>query len=215
MGLTQWELPYPEPTDPVADGANAIRDLAEFIDTYYPRGIQGYSWGPGSDIPGIGAAVYDVPGMVIGFPVYAGHTYKVTATVCFMAAGAYTVVPLMLRNGLDQVTIQTSTGLFTDYVGSSTVTEIFAAEAAGTEYRKVSLQSNGAGSVTYVGSYTREGLIAVEDIGVSLYGAAVLMEGRKHVTDLDHSGRRRSGATGADRRRRMEGSDRESPVRGH
>lgn len=32
MGTTTGGLPYPEPTDPIADGADAIRDLAEAVD---------------------------------------------------------------------------------------------------------------------------------------------------------------------------------------
>jgi hypothetical protein len=32
MGITSGGLPYPEPTDPIADGAAAIRALAEAID---------------------------------------------------------------------------------------------------------------------------------------------------------------------------------------
>jgi hypothetical protein len=43
MGTTaKWGYPYPEPTDPVADGAAAIRALAEAIDVSPPRGVVGY-----------------------------------------------------------------------------------------------------------------------------------------------------------------------------
>ena len=42
---TKWPLPYPEPTDPVAAGAAAIKALAEAVDTSVTR-LSNQNWQP-------------------------------------------------------------------------------------------------------------------------------------------------------------------------
>jgi hypothetical protein len=51
MGTTLSGLPYPEPTDPVAQGAAAIKALATFLDPY-PRGQLARTVSAGQDVTG-------------------------------------------------------------------------------------------------------------------------------------------------------------------
>lgn len=75
-------LPYPVPTDPISQGADAIRALAEAIDKQMPVRHFGYQYA----IAGSGAAwivpaaITDVPNSSITVPLVAGQKYTVKFT---------------------------------------------------------------------------------------------------------------------------------------
>lgn len=75
MGTTTNGLPYPESTDFVTDGAQAIQDLAQEISDIYPRGK--IAFGEATTTPaGFGAETITVS--AITFTAIANRYYKIT-----------------------------------------------------------------------------------------------------------------------------------------
>lgn len=67
MGTTTHGLPYPEPTDPVADGAAAIKALAEALDALKVNRVRvagGFVSKPDSATPAIGIILSAFPAAV-------------------------------------------------------------------------------------------------------------------------------------------------------
>jgi hypothetical protein len=87
-GTTGGGLPYPSPVDPVAQGADAIRALAEAIDTKlltHPQTLQ-YKFLPVSYT--CTTAFANVPNALLTIDVKAGWTYIVKASLTVYNAGS-------------------------------------------------------------------------------------------------------------------------------
>jgi hypothetical protein len=61
MGTTPNGFPYPEPTDPVAQGADAIRDLATAVDTSLRRSAAGTAVLPLGTAQAVGTVAVTLP----------------------------------------------------------------------------------------------------------------------------------------------------------
>lgn len=78
MGTTAHGLPYPEPTDPVANGADAIRALAEAIDPNVLAGTLVTTATTGAT-NGIGNTSSQLAGLSLNFTPRANHRYLIVA----------------------------------------------------------------------------------------------------------------------------------------
>ena len=83
MGTTtNWQLPYPEPTDPVADGAAAIEALAEAVDVLQVPTKVYVGQTPAGDIAPAGSIVTaSITGLPLGW-------YRISYTVLVSSGAA-------------------------------------------------------------------------------------------------------------------------------
>jgi hypothetical protein len=146
-------LPYPAPTDPIAQGADAIRNLAQALET--PRVIAyALTSGSGVTLPGT-ASFTAIPFATLSFPVTAGQKYVIRAVVTVVNAASgnsKTATVRLVENGVAMApSIQnTFSSLFV--VGSSASSCQIAgprtAAAAGTIKYDLQGYANAASSVT-------------------------------------------------------------------
>jgi len=111
MGSTPiYGLPYPEPTDPVANGAADIRGLAEAVEPRLSslngavtaltgQGYKGHAYSAVTH-PGIAAAEVNLNGMRVDWVVEAGHQYLIVSTCTYnVDAGGILVQRNVAGNG--------------------------------------------------------------------------------------------------------------------
>lgn len=103
MGTTAQGLPYPEPTDPVAAGADAIRALAEAIDPKLIARI--WRRAHTSNIGGITTGTL-IPTLDITVPTIAGRLYRVSLSVNGQAGSAELIGLTYWRASTPQVSFQ-------------------------------------------------------------------------------------------------------------
>jgi len=172
MGTTpKLGLPYPEPTDPVAAGANAIRDLALALDAQTPRVI-GRVFGPGADqnIPANGATV-DVTGMTLTWTAVAGRRYRYVWNTNVTTLGATAAGTLSIVNAAGSAYIAGSyRSLTLDHSGTMIIAQIETVEdfpTGGSVTRKCAATANPSpgGELILIGTYTRNAIFYVEDVG--------------------------------------------------
>jgi len=172
MGTTpKLGLPYPEPTDPVAAGANAIRDLALALDAQTPR-IVGRVFGPGADqnIPANSATI-DVTGMTLTWTAVAGRRYRLVWNTNVTTLGASAAGTLAFTNQAGSGYIAGSyRSIVLDHSGSMIIAHVETVEdfpTGGSVTRKCIATANTSpgGELILIGTYTRNPIFYVEDVG--------------------------------------------------
>ena len=88
VGYTQRGLPYPNPDDPVRDGAQRIKELAQTVDSWL-LAARPWAWSGNLTTDANGAAQLSLPGNILGVVVmYSGQygpihidSYVISGTV--------------------------------------------------------------------------------------------------------------------------------------
>jgi hypothetical protein len=168
MGTTAHGLPYPEPTDPVAAGAAAIRSLAEAVDAAKPWNT---AWGQiagavaAADHPGFGSLLSPINGFSITATAVAGRNYRLYVRAAFQAISAVGTVQFkILVNGVDNGFIWAQTGLgINQYASMATFVPIVL--GAGSKTIQVAAAIVGGGGMTILSGSVLNGLTILDDVG--------------------------------------------------
>ena len=164
MGTTAGGMPYPEPTDPVAQGAAAIKALAEAVDST-PLGIVGYAQMIVNQT-GITVAV-ELAGVAATFTTVAARRYKLTGyTPSAWSSVSTNAVALSIRNGGTQVGSSSIEPASASTLGNSITVTTIVTGLSGSVTLKLWGARSGTGTVTVAGNSGSPCYLLVEDIGV-------------------------------------------------
>lgn len=161
MGTTANGLPYPEPTDAVADGANAIKALALAIDPNLKQ-LKFYA-----SIVANSGAVGSTPLVITGLttgPVatVVGRMYRVAAAFTIQTSVGTLARPQIAKDGVQVIagfcTISVAGGYMPVHL-----THTFRATAATHSWAVLLSTDTGTGLV--VASGTMPAILSVEDLG--------------------------------------------------
>lgn len=138
-------------------------DAVAFDVNKLPRGVVGFANGATADSAGIGSTATDIAGMSVSFTAEATRIYKTTVTVCIQNGATVGVPGVIIRNGANGVIRQGSISAVVSQLSTVTMA-VTESGLSGAQVRKASLSTN-AGTVIYVGGFSRHGSIVVEDVG--------------------------------------------------
>lgn len=129
-----------------------------------PWGVVGYVKGASTDQSGIGGAATDITGLSVTWTTVANRLYVVTLNANVQQNTSTGNASVSIANAANVSSLQRTTTLTAGSLASVTVVAPMAGLAAGTWTSKARASTD-AGTLTIVGTFTREATIIVEDVG--------------------------------------------------